>query len=57
MTLAIVNLFHESNLFIRKVGKTSSTLATSDDKFYTHDRGNSFLTVRGQFRSLFSKNS
>ena len=50
MTLAIVNLFHE------KVGKNSSTLASSDDKFMTC-RESSFLTVRGQFRSLFSKNS
>ena len=53
MTLAMVNLFHESNLFM----KTSSPLASSDDEFYTHDRESSFLTVRGQFRSLFSKNS
>ena len=29
MTLAIVNLLHESN-FLSKVGKTSSTLASSD---------------------------
>ena len=54
MTLAIVNLFHESNL-LSKVGKTSSILASFDDKVYTHDRESSFLTVRGQFKGLFSK--
>ena len=33
-------------IFLSKVGKTSSPLASSDDKFYTHDKESSFLTVR-----------
>ena len=41
--------------FLSKVGKTSSILASSDDKFYTHDRESFFLTVRGQFKGLFPK--
>ena len=57
MTLAIVNLFHESNLQVyQKLVKPVPhwpVLMTS----FIHDRESSFLTVKGQFRSLFSKNS